>query len=221
MIFDPRSSEKHIAPHVSEEIDGRNLVSYRYGDELSIPIISQVFQVDSKQNIIFEKELFMPLNDLIPHVTRFSVVLSSDKPGDINWIINANGQTINSELISVSNKQSVARFSAPLGPGINSIKCVFDGVEDKTINVKLRISLALHYDKKQISTSELGVDHFYVEKIILNRGDVVSFDSYGNIFSNQNSKQEIFEFNKPIAIREINFIRGKPKVLFYYFVRTD
>lgn len=221
MVFDPRTTEKHITPHISEAVDGRNLVSYRFGDELSIPLASVNFQVDKLQNGLYEKDLFMPLDNVISHITRFSVIITSDTPGEITWIVNANGKMINSEKISVSNKQTVARFSTMLGPGLNRIQCVFSGSEDKILNVQVRISIALSYNKKRISTKDLGVNHFYIEKIILNRGDIVRFDSFGNIFSNQNTRQEIIEFNKPIAVREINFVRGKPKVLFYYFMRTD
>ena len=221
MVFDPRTSEKHIAPIINEEVDGRNLISYRYGDELAIPLITDDFTVSNENNGIYEKDLFMPLDNIISHSARFSVIVTSDTVGDVEWIIKVNGQNINSEKLSVSDKQTVSRFSTVLEQGLNRIQCVFDGTSDKSLSVKFRVSVALSYNKTRISSKDIGVDHFYIEKIMLNRGDILKFDSLGNIFSNQNTRQEIIEFNKPIAVREINFIRGKPKVLFYYFVRTD
>lgn len=216
MVFDPRTAEKSIAPIINEEVDGRNLISYRFGDELSIPLIFQTFQVDSEKNVLYEKDLFMPLDNVIDHITRFSIVVTSDQSREIDWIVNVNGEQINLEKLSVSLQQTGARFSIKLDPGLNRIQCVFGNTEGLILGVQIRISIDLSYKRQRISTRDLGVDHFYVEKIILNKGDVVRFDSFGNVFSD-----ESIEFNKPIAVREINFISGRPKVIFYYFTRLD
>ena len=219
MAFDPRSAEKKIAPQILEEIDGRNVVSYRYKDKVSLTLIDEQFAVDPSLDAIFEKVLSMPLSKVVDHTTNFGFLISASDSREITFIVNANGEQIENQKLNVSGQPTAVNFSRILPKGINRIQCVVFGNEGITMNVNIRVTVDLLYNKKRLTADDLGTELFYVERILLNPGDLLMFDSFGNLFNNTSGSRKEYQFSKPIAVRELNFVKGKPEAVCYFLRR--
>lgn len=221
MAFDPRSAEKKIAPQILEEIDGRNVVSYRYKDKVSLVLIDESFIVDSLNGPIFEKTLSMSLSNVVNHTVNFGFLISATDSREITFTVNANGKSIESLKLNVSGQPTAINFSTKLESGLNRLQCVAFGNDNTTLNINIKVAIDLNYNKKKLVASDLGSEVFYVERILLNPNDLLMFDSFENLFNNTSSVREKYVFSKPIAIRELTFVRGRPEVVLYYFRRKD
>jgi len=216
MPIDPRHSEKAIAPSIAEEIDGRSVYSYKLNRHLQLNLGSQFFEVGKQRNAIIPLSLFLPLSTIINYNITAGILLNSDKASELEWAVLVNNKIVSSGLEKVSAGATSLQIPFTVESGINLIHLDFVTNGEALLSGELNIVCDLDFHRQSIMASDLGVDKLFVEEITLDKGDVLGFDSLGNIFTNQNETPRIIKFNKPVAVRIIYFLAGSPEVLFYH-----
>jgi hypothetical protein len=210
LAFDERTAEKEIAPYISEEIDGRNVLVYRYGSDYSIPIAKSKFIVNDNQ--IFSKNIkSYLLNVLSPEITINCTFKGS---GDLLWNIYEDDTKLSSENLNLDKTKNC---SYSFSPSKEEIDLVISGMSKTNVVANVEVYSSVKHHKNSITNSLLGVNVFYIERIILHPGDSVRFGPLGTCFKNHSkTEKKEYVFNKPIALRELYFDEGSPEVLLYF-----
>ena len=208
MAIDERSAEKEIAPFVSEEIDGRNLIRYKYGDKIELE--SDEISVASADGKFYEKLVALPLSSIISSKVVLRNKFKPSKETNLKWKILMGDEEINSLSLGVSKEQELLFNFSPKKDSF-VLKQLLEKDNDSEVKADSNISIVLSYDKRTITAKDLNTPVFYVERLNLEKGDAVFFENIGNYFADKP-----YEFKRPIAVRSLHFLRGKPEVILYF-----
>ena len=210
-----------IAPHISETIDGRNILKYSFGERIVFPQESLKFSFNRSDYKPIHKTLFLPLHSAFDIGTVFNLLVVSDKETQFSFSLFSNGKVVTTASYTVSESPLLIRLNPVLGPGLNSLDFEFGDFNDSTLNVELSAQLQLLANKKVLTSADFNSDHFFVERLELPSKAIVCFDSFGNIFNNPGLDEKIIVFSKPVAVRNLNFVSGNSSAVIYYFSRVD
>ncbi|HEU04804.1 MAG TPA: hypothetical protein ENH95_06825 [Nitrosopumilus sp.] len=210
--------EKDIAPHVSEEVNGKNLVYYKFGETF-------IFELDSisKENHvsgpIITKELSFPYSSIIStsFVASVSYKSSGSTNSDFAIIARSGGkEVVRTDMLTASPELNLVKFNLPIPAQPVPLSLMVDNVSGNPIDFSITFSVELNYNKSFISTSDFNAPVFYVERLIANQGDALMLENFGQYFEGVGE----IVFSKPIAIRKLHFIKGNPAVVLY-FLKTN
>ncbi len=213
---DSRVIEKEIAPHISQEIDGRNFVRYKFGHVASFEIDSFEFDFATfNSSKFYSKKFLFPLIPVIKNSTRIALTVTADKKEDVIWSVFLENAVLQTFEISVSKTPKTVFFDTVLPFGEFLLEQIIDKSDDLNLIVSGKIITEFSYPFKKITASNLGTSLFYIERIILKEGDAVSLDSFGSIFESDGKEKDII-FSVPIACRSISFLSGNPEIFIYW-----
>lgn len=212
MAPDERTNEKEISPFLTEEIDARNFICYKYGR-------TELFNLDDGSSFLIEPEKYHQLKVDLYHAGLFEIKINietkfeSEEDGEIEWVIFLKGEELHREIVDLKEKNTVSFSFEPIEPFFDLSQT---GITDLKAVAHTIVSVELKHNKPLIKNTDLNTEIFYIDKVILNEGDSVSFGTLANVIKNTGSTRLEYTPSHPIATRELLFLEGKPEVMFYY-----
>lgn len=218
-----RNSEKDIAPFVAQEIDARNFIRYKYGQEITLstfstPAIS--FRESSTEFLVYERKIEIPLvsvirGEVICKIHFSPSQLNPDIP--ITWRVYINNRVMHQIKFTLDPTiKTVQTCVIPIKESEVVIKQVILKKQANELEVQAADLVGIKYVENEITAEKLKTPIIYLKEIILQPNDEMMLETLGCYFKNDGTSERRFNFEIPLATRKIQFIKGNPEVLIFF-----
>jgi len=134
------------------------------------------------------------------------------------WTVFSDSEEIYTKTINL-NETKEASFSFPPTNEVFDLNQVCTANEKVTAHMK--VSIELRHGKSRITNEDLNCEIFYIDRVILSPGDMVSFGSLANVIKNEGQTKLEYIPVHPITTRSLHFLNGKPQAMFYYLTKES
>jgi len=215
-MLDPRTSERVIAPFISQEVDGRNLVNYSFGRVVDFETSRSEYS--GPAGYFFDKVMYLPFSNIVGVELVFNVSFASMDPVEGAWTIFSDERVVNKMPLSLSGGVDSFSFATTFSTGEQVlIRQHFSVPDNVLVEVEASVVVRVSFNRRVLSSNLLGANVFYVKELRLKPGDAVFFESFTSYFENFGLVDRVYDFSSlPVAVRELTFVKGSPEVVIYF-----